>query len=191
MFDLVDYLCLLCCWCCGRKDKDVEEYEISERDRARQQLKADLSEGAVTETQPKKPPQLAHAPQIQPEDQRYYAGVPSERLMPEQQQRGSSEYCSTPSGTSMTALLVQMWIAFLIISLSSPSKQPAFTLNIFATISSPSDTATLTCTNRLPHFVQKYPSVLPVEFGRLCTAMAAGSEANFLMSKYGKMAVMP
>ncbi len=86
MFDLVDWFCLMCCWCCDRKDKDEEEFDISERDRARQQLKADLKEGAVTETQPKKPPQLAHAPQIKPEDQRYYAGLPSERLMPEQQQ---------------------------------------------------------------------------------------------------------
>ncbi|KIW70316.1 hypothetical protein PV04_02599 [Phialophora macrospora] len=65
MFDPIDWFMLMCCWCCDRKDKDEEDYEISERERARQQLKADLNDGAATpreQQQPKKPPQLAHAP---------------------------------------------------------------------------------------------------------------------------------
>ncbi|ETI19930.1 hypothetical protein G647_08945 [Cladophialophora carrionii CBS 160.54] len=63
MFDPIDWFMLMCCWCCDRKDKDEEEYEVSERERARQQLKADLTDGAATpHEQPKKPPQLAHAP---------------------------------------------------------------------------------------------------------------------------------
>jgi len=87
MFDPVDLFLLMCCWCCTGKNKDEEEFEISERDRARQQLKADLREDATTEMQPKKPPQLFHAPQIQPEDQRYYARLSSAQFLPEQQQR--------------------------------------------------------------------------------------------------------
>jgi hypothetical protein len=76
MFDLVNWFALMCCWCCDRKDKDEEEYEISERERARQ-LKADLKEEATTtsQEQPKRVPQLAHAPQLQPSGGRYYAGT--------------------------------------------------------------------------------------------------------------------
>ena len=75
MFDLVDWFLLMCCWCCDRKDKDEEEFEISERESARQKLMGDLTDGATTETQPQKPPQLAHAPQILPENQRYYSNL--------------------------------------------------------------------------------------------------------------------
>ena len=85
MFDPVDWFLLMCCWCCSGKNKDEEEFEISERDRARQQLKADLSEAAITGNQPQKPPQLAHAPRIQPQEQSYYAGFPSEQFLSEQQ----------------------------------------------------------------------------------------------------------
>ncbi|EXJ62004.1 hypothetical protein A1O7_02436 [Cladophialophora yegresii CBS 114405] len=63
MFDPVDWFMLMCCWCCDRKDKDEEEYEVSERERTRQQLKADLAdEAGMPHEQTKKPPQLAHAP---------------------------------------------------------------------------------------------------------------------------------
>jgi hypothetical protein len=65
MFDPVDWFMLMCCWCCDRKDKDEEEYDNAERERARQQLKADLDDGAAMpheKQQPKKQPQLAHAP---------------------------------------------------------------------------------------------------------------------------------
>ncbi len=64
MFDPVDWFLLMCCWCCDRKRKDEEEYEISEREHARQKLKADLREEVVSENQPKIPPRLAHAPQL-------------------------------------------------------------------------------------------------------------------------------
>jgi hypothetical protein len=74
MFDPVDYFLLLCCWCCDRKSKDEEEFEISERDRMRHQLKADLSEQRIIEQQPQPPPRLAHAPPLSPSDKAGIAG---------------------------------------------------------------------------------------------------------------------
>jgi len=77
MFDLVNWFALMCCWCCDRKSKDEEEYEISERDRQRQELKVDLGEGgSAVQGQAKKPPQLAHAPQLSQSSKRY-AGITS------------------------------------------------------------------------------------------------------------------
>jgi hypothetical protein len=85
MFDLIDNLTLMCCWCCDRKSKDEEEYEISEREQAQKQREKDLKEGttaATVQEQPKKVvPRLAHAPQLeQPlplesSNGRYYAGT--------------------------------------------------------------------------------------------------------------------
>lgn len=62
MFDLVNWLALLCCFCCDHKSADEEEYDIAERDRARKQITSDMREAGTTTKGPPKTPRLAHAP---------------------------------------------------------------------------------------------------------------------------------
>ncbi|EXJ70672.1 uncharacterized protein A1O5_05662 [Cladophialophora psammophila CBS 110553] len=70
MFDLINWLMLMCCWCCDRKDRDEEEYDISERKRERgsransREQDGDATAGEQGQVVKKKP-LLAHAPQLE------------------------------------------------------------------------------------------------------------------------------
>ena len=72
------------------------------------------------------------------------------------------------------------------ISFVMPSRQPDFTLTVLA--GSPVG-ETDWWINLAPHFVQKYPLVCPLGFGRLYTAMAPSKGGG--SSNAGNSAVMP
>lgn len=60
--ELIEWWVLMCCWCCGGKDKHEQEYDAAEKERKQEMEAKKAGEGTVVEKQPAEPPRLFHAP---------------------------------------------------------------------------------------------------------------------------------
>jgi hypothetical protein len=60
--DLVNWWVLMCCWCCGGKDKDEQAYDAAEKERKQEMEAKKVDEASIVHEQPAERPRLFHAP---------------------------------------------------------------------------------------------------------------------------------